>query len=182
MLDFITRKLLIRLEEQGQQDVRYLLFMQEHSPKRLRAFLKAARISNLHQSVPSDMAMTVQLVAVLFEACGSCLQLVVQLAEKANMPTHQLRAVVRQDVQAMNAEVALAYRYAVSVLTVSDTQDTERAQVIGRLGNSGLIDLALAMQSVRLYPMLKKALGYAVACEPVVLDGELIKPRLCTNG
>jgi len=46
--------------------------------------------------------------------------------------------------------------------------------VLASWGDQGLIDLAMALQGARLYPMLKNALGFALECRSVSIDGRSI--------
>jgi hypothetical protein len=57
------------------------------------------------------------------------------------------------------------------VLYRSDDQDRQREAVRARWGEKGVIDLAMALQMGRLFPMMKLALGYAKECRRVNVDG-----------
>ena len=56
----------------------------------------------------------------------------------------------------------------------SDDQDLRREAVRARWGDKGVIDLAMALQMGRLFPMMKLALGYARECRRLSVDGRNI--------
>lgn len=90
------------------------------------------------------------------------------------MSADQIEAVLTTNPAALSSTVALAYRYADAVLNYrSDTADAREA-VRHQWGDKGLIDLAMAMQGMRLYPMMKNALGFAQECQRVNVDGRWI--------
>jgi hypothetical protein len=57
------------------------------------------------------------------------------------------------------------------VLYRSDDQDRQREAVRARWGEKGVIDLTMALQMGRLFPMMKLALGYAKECRRVSVNG-----------
>jgi hypothetical protein len=52
--------------------------------------------------------------------------------------------------------------------------DDLREEVVRQFGKRGLIALAFAMLSARMYPTLKYALGYGRACTRLVIGGETL--------
>jgi hypothetical protein len=90
------------------------------------------------------------------------------------MPKDQVEAIVRREVSAMSAETALGFGFADAIVHRSDDQDLRREAVRARWGDKGVIDLAMALQMGRLFPMMKLALGYARECRRVSVDGHKI--------
>ena len=90
------------------------------------------------------------------------------------MATDQVEAVLTRDQAAMSPAVALAYRYGTAVLSHNPDAHAAREAVRACWGEKGLIDLAVAMQATRLYPMLKDALGFALECRRVSVDGRWV--------
>jgi alkylhydroperoxidase family enzyme len=105
------------------------------------------------------------------EDCGPCVQLVVDMALEAGMPRDQIEAVVRRDTGAMNASTRLAFDFAAAIVSRTADADRYRDAVRAQWGEKGVIDLAMALQMSRLFPMLKVALGYARECRRVTVDG-----------
>jgi hypothetical protein len=158
-------------------DASYLLYLLDESPRAFRKFMQASALSRCREHAPVEATLTVTLVATMTEDCGPCTQLLVHYAREAKMATDQIEAVLTGDLAAMNLVVALAYRYADAVLNRRTDVGEVRDSVRSHWGNKGLIDLALSMQGARLYPMIKIALGYALECRRVRLEGRSIEVR-----
>ena len=98
-------------------------------------------------------------------------QLVVDMALEAGMPRDQIEAVLRRDPRAMNDATVLAFRFANAVVRRSADDDAHRDAVRVQWGQKGVIDLTLALQMGRMFPMVKAGLGYAKECRRVIVDG-----------
>jgi alkylhydroperoxidase family enzyme len=107
----------------------------------------------------------------LAEDCGPCTQLCVDMALEAGMPKDQIEAVLRQDPPAMNSATVLAFRFADAVVRRSADDDEFRDAIRAQWGEKGVIDLTLALQMGRMFPMVKAGLGYAKECRRVTVDG-----------
>lgn len=174
MLTAITRLLIKRMSVRYDYDVSYMQYLLTESPKAFGKFMKVGALSRHRERVPREASLTVQLLATMFEDCGSCTQLFVSFAKEAKMAANQIEAVLMHNEAAMNPTVALAYRYATAVLHGHMDVDDARDAVRHQWDDKGLVDLAMAMQGARLYPMMKNALGYAQSCECVKVEGRWI--------
>ena len=90
------------------------------------------------------------------------------------MAKDQIEAVVRRDTGAMNASTKLGFQFADAIVSGSADAEGHREAVRSRWGEKGVIDLAMALQMGRLFPMLKAALGYARECRRVTVDGQQV--------
>jgi hypothetical protein len=124
--------------------------------------------------VPVDASFAAKITGAMAEDCGPCAQLVVDMALEAGMAKDQIEAVVRRDRKAMNAETALGFGFADAVAHRSPDEDDCREAVRTRWGDKGVIDLSMALQMGRTFPMMKAALGYARECRRVSVDGREI--------
>jgi hypothetical protein len=68
----------------------------------------------------------------------------------------------------------LGFRFADAVLRRSGGDDACRDAVRARWGEKGVIDLTMALQIGRMFPMVKAGLGYARECRQVSVDGHNI--------
>jgi hypothetical protein len=85
---------------------------------------------------------------------------------------------LRGDIDEAGADAALGYRYGMAVATNSVNVLAEVEQARLRFGERGLVTLAFAVASVRVYPTLKRALGHGAACTKVVVsDREIAVKR-----
>lgn len=174
MFKFFARKLIERMSARYDYDVSYLHYLLAEAPQAFSKFMRAGALSRHRERAPIEAAFTVQLLATMAEECGSCTQLIVNFAKDANMSTEQIEAVLNHNAIAMSPAVALAYRYADAVLHCRADATEARDAVRARWGDKGVIDLAMAMQGARLYPMMKNALGFARECRRVSVDGRWI--------
>jgi hypothetical protein len=56
------------------------------------------------------------------------------------------------------------------VAAVTEPEEGLREQLQNRYGDAGLVELALAISSSQVYPITKRALGYATSCAKVTLN------------
>ena len=65
----------------------------------------------------------------------------------------------------------LAYRFAQASLAHDAAANELRSEIVRRWGEQGLISLAFALASVRVFPTVKYALGHGHACSRVTVAG-----------
>jgi hypothetical protein len=71
----------------------------------------------------------------------------------------------------MNNATVLGFRFADAVTRRNVNDEEYRDAVRAEWGEKGVIDLALALQMGRMFPMMKAALGYGKECRRVTVDG-----------
>ena len=98
--------------------------------------------------------------------CGTCVQIEVNLARKAGMPVDLLKSVVAERPDDLPLDLAEVYRFAQAVVEARDDEDL-RQKMRDRYGEEGLVELALAMAACRVFPIVKRTLGYAKSCSAV---------------
>jgi hypothetical protein len=174
MLKMLARAYLKRMGARYDYDVSYMLAMLEHSPKAFFGFAKLFPLAQHRESAPKDAVIAAKLMGAMFEDCGPCTQLVVNFAREQRVDPAQVEAVLRRDVARMNDNVALAFRFADAVLNRLSSDDEVRDAVRAAWGEKGVIDLTLAMQVGRLFPMVKAGLGYAKECRRVEVGGRFV--------
>ena len=171
MRSFFARRILRAFSKRYHYDVSYLDHLLKQSPGAFFRFAALAKAASHREAVPVEASFAAKISGAMAEDCGPCAQLTVDLALEAGMARDQIEAVVRRDVHAMNAATALGFGFANAVLRRTDDQDERREAVRARWGEKGVIDLAMALQMGRLFPMMKLALGYARECRRVSVDG-----------
>jgi len=170
MRSWIARRMLRATSKRYGYDTSYLDMMLKVSPSAFFKFAAVMKSAGHREVVPVDASFAAKLVGALAEDCGPCTQLCVDMALEAGMPKDQIEAVLRRDPRAMNGATVLGYRFADAV--VRRSQDDEyRNAVRAEWGEKGVIDLTLALQMGRMFPMVKAGLGYAKECRRVTVDG-----------
>jgi hypothetical protein len=174
MRKFIARTMLRKFNKRYGYDVSYLDDMLKEAPAAFFKFAALAKASAHREAVPVEASFAAKITGAMAEDCGPCVQLTVDMALEAGMAKDQIEAVVRRDIGAMTIATALGFRFADTIVRRAVDQDACRDAVRARWGEKGVIDLAMAMQMGRLFPMMKLALGYAKACRRVTLDGRQV--------
>ena len=138
----------------------------------LRASFKFAKflaVDEYRRVLPPAPCYIARIVAVRDEDCGTCLQIAVNQAKKAGVPAEVLRAALDGNLDALPEELRDAYRFAEAVVTRNGEEDALRERIRLTYGDEGLIEMALAIASCRVFPITKRALGYAVSCSAMAV-------------
>jgi hypothetical protein len=171
MRSWIARRMLRATSKRYGYDTSYLEMMLTVSPSAFFKFASLMKASSHREAVPVDACFAAKLVGALAEDCGPCTQLCVDIALEAGMPNDQIEAVLRCDPRAMNSDTVLGFRFADAVVRRSGDDEEYRDTVRAQWGDKGVVDLTLALQMGRMFPMVKAGLGYVRECRRVTVDG-----------
>ena len=171
MRSWIARRTLRAFAKRYGYDVSYLLMMLNESPAGFFKFAPLLKAAAHREAVPIEASFAAKIVGALAEDCGPCTQLVVDMALEAGMAKDQIEAVLRRDPRAMSDTTRLAFKFADAVVHRSTDDEEFRDAVRAQWGEKGVIDLTLALQLGRIFPMVKAGLGYAKECRRVTVDG-----------
>ena len=133
----------------------------------LPAFFKLALFTPLAQhrrKLPPGPYHVARIVATLDEDCGTCVQIEVNLALKDGVPAEVIRAVLQGRPEDLPTALADVYRFAKAVVEASGGEDELRPRILEWYGEEGLVEMALGVASARVFPVTKRALGYAKSC------------------
>lgn len=151
-------------------DVSYMEHMINVAPAAFHAFAGLPKLTEHRAAAPIDAVYAAKLVGALAEDCGPCVQLVVRMAQDAGMsPTH-IEAVLTRNRAAMNIDTVLGFRFADALVRRAPELDDAREVVRTQWGEVGVIDLTLATQVGRVFPMVKAGLGFAKSCQQIHID------------
>ncbi len=170
MLKLLARLGLKSFSKRYGYDVGYMRYMLDASPAAFFKFAKLTGLSRHNEAAPRDAVFTAKLVGAIAEDCGPCVQLVVNMSREAGIAADQIEAVLKRDLTTMNADTALGFQFADAVTRRAPCADEVRDAVRAQWGDAGVVDLALAVQVGRIYPMVKLALGFAKTCARVRID------------
>lgn len=167
MLRYFASMALDRFSKRFDYDVGYMRAMLAVSPGAFMTFANVTKLATHREAAPAEAAFAAKLVGALVEDCGPCTQLVVNMAREARVDAVQIEAVLRRDLDAMSADTALGFRFAEAIAFRLPNEDETREAVRAAWGDKGVLDLTLALQVGRLFPMIKAGLGYAKECRRV---------------
>jgi hypothetical protein len=176
LLDWFIRRRLAAFGRRYGYDVGYALELLDTSRKGFLHYARVSGMANHRDGVPPEPWYAAKLAAVRAEDCGPCTQLVVDMAREAGVADAVLRAVLREDFDALGPDAALAVRYARAAIAHAPDLPAWKDQVQRRWGERGLASLALTITATRMFPMLKYALGHGQACQRVQVGAEAIQP------
>jgi hypothetical protein len=176
MIKLLARRWLRSFSERYRYDTGY---MEKILDVRLSVFLKYACINLLasHRSgIPQAPWWAARIRAAMWEDCGPCVQLVCNMAVEAGVRASVVTAVVAADTTGLDDEVLLALQFTERVLARDSDADVLRERVRQHWGEDGLVSLAMAISSTRVYPSVKYVLGYGHACTRVQVGRQSVAP------
>lgn len=180
MLTWFIRRQIDEFERRYAYDTSYARHLLEVSPKAAMLYSKATQLGRFSHGVPTDVFFVTKIAGVLHEDCGPCVQLGIDLAEQAGVPQATLRALVTGNLEALPEDCRLAAQFAQAVLTRDSRADELRSQLEAKFGALGIVSLAFALTSARIYPTMKYALGFGKACTRVKIGGAPIDRHYAT--
>lgn len=172
MLRALLRRSIDAMEDKYAYDAGYMREVVAVSPW---TFLKFGLVATLGRGkrAPAEATTAAGLVGTLAEDCGPCTQIGVDIAAEHGVSPDVLRAILADDEAAMGEAAALAWRFArASLARDMPTCDPLRDEIVRRWGAGGLVDIALALTTARMYPTLKYAMGHGKTCSRVMVAGE----------
>ena len=95
------------------------------------------------------------------------MQIEVNLARKDGVPDNVIRAVLDNRPEDLPPELAEVYGFTKAVVEASGEEEELRERIRQRYGEEGLVELALGMAAARVFPVTKRALGFATSCARV---------------
>ncbi|MCW7540584.1 hypothetical protein OOT46_22425 [Aquabacterium sp. A7-Y] len=167
MLNTLIRWRIAAFERRYGYDAGYLHELLRMSRGGFFRFARATALAQHRQDLPLAAWYAAKLVATRAEDCGPCTQLVVDMAREEGVSDAVLNALLRDELEALDPDTALAGRYARAVVSHAPELGELIESVHQRWGDRGLASLALTVTGTRLYPMLKYALGHGRACQQV---------------
>jgi hypothetical protein len=172
MLKSIVLRRIAAFERQWKYDASYLREIADVGVGIVWRFGMVSSLGHL-SGAPSGALAAARLVGTLAEDCGPCTQLGVDMATQEGVSPAVLRGIVAGDEAELDEDARLAYRFArASLARDLAVADPLREQILAKWGKRGLVAIAFALLSGRMFPTLKYALGYGHACSRVKVGGE----------
>ena len=171
---FVSRKI-DAFEREYAYDMDYMRKVLEAGARPAVAFARAGALGDYRMGVPEDAWHAAKLVAIRAEDCGPCVQLTATMAQRSGQTPEWIAAVLEDRLETLPDDVKLSVAFTKAVLARSPDTASLRKRVVERFGTEGLVSIAFAIVSSRLYPTLKLALGYAQSCSVVRVGDSLVR-------
>jgi hypothetical protein len=171
MLKALLARQIDKVERLWRYDASYMRRVLAASPK---TFLRFGFVPGLvdRKAAPAEALAAAGLAGTLAEDCGPCTQIAIDMAVAGGVKPEVLCAILAGDEPAMGEAAALAWRFArASLARDMPAADSPRDEIARRWGDRGLVAVAMALTTARMYPTLKYALGYGKACSKVTVAG-----------
>ncbi|MEM9635256.1 MAG: hypothetical protein AAGA50_28280 [Pseudomonadota bacterium] len=171
MIRYMFDKMLLSMKSRYDYDVRY---MQDILNTDLKAFLKFMgfqMMSSHAGNLPSGPLFAARIRAIIWDDCGPCTQLVVNMALEAKVSPDIVRAIVDKDLNKLPEDIELVVRFTELVLAHDPEADELRDEILALWGRNGLTAIGFNISSCRVYPALKYTLGYGQACNRILVNG-----------
>jgi hypothetical protein len=176
MIDWLIRRRIAAFERRFGYDAGYARELLAATRSGFWHWARLGGMAQHREGVPLAPWHAAKLAAVRAQDCGPCTQLVVDMARADGVADGLLCAVLRDEVDALDADTALAVRYAHAAVTRGPQLAACCKAVQSRWGARGLASLALAVTGARMFPMLKYALGHGQACVRVQVGAQVVDP------
>ena len=170
----MLRSLIVKRIEQEERRVgaplAYVRHILQTSLTAFRKYVLFVPMSRHRQRLPADVFHTARLVATQREDCGTCLQIVVNLARRDGLPPSLIDGVLSANLDSLPDRLREVYRFTVAVLDATYDEGELRERLRARYGDEGLVELAFDIATARVFPIVKRTLGYAVSCAKTPLE------------
>ncbi len=167
MRQFFARRALKAFGARYGYDVTYMGHMLNVSPAAFFKFAALTKAALHREAAPKPAFYAAKIVGALAEDCGPCVQLAVDMAEEAGMSPTCIEAVLTRNRADMDVDTLLGFRFADALVRRAPEEDDAREVVRGQWGEAAVIDLTLATQVGRIFPMVKAGLGFSKTCRRV---------------
>ena len=177
MIRYMFNKMLLNMQNRYDYDVGYMQDILQIDLKAFFKYMGFLGMSSHTGNLPAAPMYAAKLRAIIWDDCGPCTQLVVDMALEAKVPEEIVQAIVDRDLYKLPQEVALVARFTELVLAHDPEADDLREKILGLWGEQGLITIAYSISSSRVYPALKYAMGYGKACSRVQVNEMSMVPN-----
>jgi len=159
--DFLSE--INNFEAHYQYDTTYMRELLEHSPEGYKKFSDFLPLVRYRKVLPSDAYWVAKLAAMLVEDCGDCLQLNVRMALEDDVPKKVIKSVLNGGDQ-LGEKLGDLYVFSTGVAAHAQIEGELEERINGFFGKEALLELSLCIATAKVFPTIKRALGYTRSC------------------
>jgi hypothetical protein len=167
----IAKYLLSDFSSRYGYDVGYIENMADISPGAFYRYLLCTPLSSYRKEVPAKSILLAKVVATRHFDCGPCLQLAINMAREAGVADQTIHGALTGTRERLSDDEQLATQYATAVVEQNAIElvDLEKL-IVARWSEAALTDFAVAIAFAAFYPILRRGLGHAHSCDPVIKE------------
>jgi len=163
----LLHKTISKFESNYNYDASYMHDINKVSPGATFRLMLLSPMSNF-QGPDKHIWGGSALAATLYGDCGPCAQLAIDRLLEQGLDQNQLKACLQHN-WSMAGETGLGYRFADAVHQNDANLESLRDEIRENYGEQAVIAASFAAVSYPVYPLLKRALGSAKACQSLVV-------------
>lgn len=156
-------------EKHYKYDGTYMHDLLDYLPEGLVKFNNFLPLSAHIQKLSPEDYWVAKLAAMQVEDCGECLQLNVRMALEAGVSKDLVRAAINGG-DALPQNSRDVFRYAKSVANHELAEDDLMDRIEARYDKGSLLEFGLCIATAKVFPTIKRALGYTKACSLVEIE------------
>ena len=168
MWTWLMKRSLRAFEKHYDYDAAYMHQLMRDSPGGFRRFAKVVPLASYRRAAPAEVLSVAIIAAMQAEDCGPCLALSVKKAKEAGVSRQVIQAALEGGA-ALPPALAEVYQFARAVAQNEFVDDEVRGRLQQQYGNAAVAELALCVAAARVFPTVKRAMGYAQSCAAVPL-------------
>ena len=158
-------------ERQTGCEMPYLRTLADASGGAFTRWMLAMPAADYRKAAPRDAWHLARLGATVAQDCGTCVQVVVTVAQRDGVAATTLRQAL-DDPYGLYDDAKAAYQFGHSVASQANDVAARVAEVEALFGHEAHVELAMAVATCHLFPVVKRGLGQALACELVTVEVE----------
>lgn len=163
------RQMIDDFESRYKYDSTYMRELLEHSPGGFTKFANFLPLSDHREKLSPEDYWVAKLAAMQVEDCGDCLQLNVRMALEAGVSRPVIEAIVNRG-SVLPQNLMDIYDYAKSVAGHALIDSGLMDRIDARYDKGELLEFGLCIATAKVFPTIKRALGYVRSCSLVEIE------------
>lgn len=160
---------ILEFEAHYKYDASYMRHLLEYSPEGFAKFNDFLPLSRHRERLSLEDYWIARLATMKGADCGECLQLNVRMALEAGISSDLVRAAVAGG-HALPENLKDVYHYAKSVASHDSVESDLVERIEARYDKGSLLELGICVATGMVFPIIKRALGYAKACSLIGIE------------
>lgn len=145
-------------------DTTYMEEMLTHSPQSYEVFENFLPMATFSNKAPLDAINIARITSILYQDCGTCAQLYVDLALEAGMDRELIKEVVYNEGKNLPAHLKDLYDFTLAVSGNETIDEALYAKINAHYSKEVLMEISLAIAATKVFPTIKRTLNLAQSC------------------